>query len=64
MSWTPMTSAHQREPVSCCFCTRRAPSDPVLVASSGWQVRRDYPTHYRCPRRRRRQEPEAMTQGQ
>jgi len=59
MSWTAAIPERRGEGVSCCVCGRRAPRDPLLVWSAGWQVRNDYPMRYRCPRCRRRQEPEA-----
>jgi hypothetical protein len=58
MSWTAATPERRGEGITCCVCGRRAPQDPLLVWSVGWQVRNDYPIRYRCPRCRRRQEPE------
>jgi hypothetical protein len=59
MSWTTPTLARLWEPVTCCYCGRRAPRDLRVLVSAGWQGRAEYPVRYRCPRCRRRQEGEA-----
>lgn len=59
MSWTTPTLARLWEPVTCCYCGRRAPRDLRVFVSAGWQGRAEYPVRYRCPRCRRRQEGEA-----
>ena len=56
MSWTTPTLVRLWEPVTCCYCGRRAPRDLRVFVSAGWQGRAEYPVRYRCPRCQRRQE--------
>ena len=59
MSWTTPTAFRLADAVTCCYCGRRAPRDPGVMRSVGWQVRNDYPVRFRCRRCRLRQEREA-----
>jgi len=58
VSWTVPSELPARETVSCCFCGRRSPREFSMFLSAGWQIRHEYPVRYRCPRCRRRQEPQ------
>lgn len=59
MSWTVIDPGRPHVRATCCYCGRRAPGEAGLMRAAGWQMRMDYPVRYRCPRCRRRHEPEA-----
>ena len=59
MSWTTPSESQLGIDVTCSVCGRRAPRDPSVIRSAGWQVRYDYPLRFRCRRCRERHEREA-----